>query len=639
MFIGGDCMEPKLVNQTFQVKGMTCPSCELKIENVLKKIEGVKNIKASLAKSTVVVDYDAALTEPEKLTAAIQKLGYEVVTNAGKNDGEKKMTINQLLGIGIIIFALYWVIKSTIGFNFIPQVDKSVGYGMLFVIGLFTSLHCIAMCGGINLSQCIQAPPSGSNSSQDARTNVNINHPAEIESKFAKFKPSLLYNTGRVISYTIIGGIVGALGSVIGFSGTSKGIVAIVGGIFMVIIGINMLELFPWLRRFKISTPKFFGNKIYSNSAKRGPFFIGLLNGLMPCGPLQTMQLYALGTGSFLAGAASMFLFSLGTVPLMFGFGALSSLLSRKFTHRMMKVSAVLVIVLGLTMVTRGLNLSGVSLASPLQGSPAGNVARIEGGVQTVTTTIESGKYQPFVVQKGIPVRWTIKAKAEDLNGCNNPVTIPKYNIKQQLFPGDNIIEFTPGEEGTITYTCWMGMISSNIKVVSDITRVTPDDLNQIDNNNNPQSGGAGGCCSAGSKATKFYGGKVPTDNIQVAKIVNGVQEVTITVNDEGYSPAAVILQRGIKAKIKFNPEKLNSCNYVVVFPEFQGQLNLGQGQTETPALDVASDFTFQCYMGMLHGYAKVVDDINNIDMNAVKKEVEVYRPAGGGGGGCCGRR
>ena len=86
------------------------------------------------------------------------------------------------------------------------------------------------------------------------------------------------------------------------------------------------------------------------------------MNGLMPCGPLQAMQLYALGTGSFLAGALSMFIFSLGTVPLMFGLGALSSLLSSKFTSRMMKVSAALVLLLGLVMVNRGLALSGVNL-------------------------------------------------------------------------------------------------------------------------------------------------------------------------------------------------------------------------------------------------------------------------------------
>jgi sulfite exporter TauE/SafE/plastocyanin domain-containing protein/copper chaperone CopZ len=631
-------MEPKLVNQTFQVKGMTCPSCELKIENILKKIEGVINVKASLAQSTVEVYYNAGQVESEQLTAAIVKLGYEITTKSGQNGGDKKLSINQLLGVGIIVFALYWIIKSTIGFNFIPQVDDSVGYGMLFVIGLFTSLHCIAMCGGINMSQCIKAPPSGIDISQCARINAGTSKPEEAELKFAKFKPSFFYNTGRVISYTIIGGIVGALGSVIGFSGAAKGLVVIIGGVFMVIIGINMLDIFPWLRKLRISTPKFFGNKIYNNAGKRGPFYIGLLNGLMPCGPLQTMQLYALGTGSFWAGAIAMFLFSLGTVPLMFGFGALSSFLSSKFTHRMLKASAVLVIVLGLTMVSRGLNLSGISLAaSDSLGGNTSRVAQIQGGTQTVTTTIESGRYQPFIVQKGIPVRWIIKAKAEDLNGCNNPITIPQYNIQKSLIPGDNVIEFTPMEEGNITYTCWMGMISSNIKVVSNISKVTREDLNQINNDNNsPQSGG-GGCCSAGSKATKFYGGKVPTDDIRIAGVVNGVQEVTITVNDEGYSPAAVILQRGIKAKIKFNPEKLNSCNYAVAFPDFRGQLDLSQGQTETPALDVTRDFTFQCWMGMLNGYVKVVDDINNIDMNAITKEIKAYRPTGGGGG-CCGR-
>jgi sulfite exporter TauE/SafE/copper chaperone CopZ len=635
-------MESKLVHQTFQVKGMTCPSCELKIENSLKKIGGVREVKAALASSAVEVHYDAAQVEPEKLMAAIAKLGYNATVKPDGGKDTKKFSINQLLGVGIIIFASYWIIKSTIGFNFIPQVDESVGYGMLFVIGLLTSLHCIAMCGGINISQCIKAPPSRINISEGAHPTANTFKPEDFkpeknESKFAKFKPSFLYNSGRVISYTVIGGMVGALGSAISFSGAAKGLVAIIGGIFMVIIGINMLDIFPWLRKLKISTPKFFGNKIYSNAGKHGPFYIGLLNGLMPCGPLQTMQLYALGTGSFLAGAAAMFLFSLGTVPLMFGFGALSSVLSGKFTQRMLKVSAVLVIVLGFTMVGRGLSLSGVSLASPLAGNP-GSLARIEGGVQTVTTTMESGRYQPFVVQKGIPVRWTIKAKAEDLNGCNNPVTIPKYNIQKTLVPGDNIIEFIPAEEGNITYTCWMGMIRSNIKVVSDVSRVTREDLNQINTDNgniNPQGGG--GCCSAGSKAIKFYGGRIPTDDIQVASIAGGIQEVTITVNDEGYSPAAVILQRGIKAKIKFNPAKLNSCNYVVTFPEYRGQLDLGQGQTETPALDVTQDFTFQCWMGMLNGYVKVVDNINNIDMSAIKQEIAAYRPAGGGG--CCGRR
>lgn len=615
-------MEFGIVSKVFRVNGMTCPSCELKIENGLKKLTGVKVVKASLSQSAVEVTYEPARLNPEELEAVINQLGYAVDSSepqSGKIDAkaEQTLTINQLLGIGIILFAFYWMINATVGFNFIPEIDQSLGFGMLFIVGLLTSLHCIAMCGGINLSQ-------------------SLNHnPREAASGFAKFKPSLLYNTGRVISYTLLGGIVGALGSVVSFSGAARGIVAIVGGIFMVLMGIKMLDVFPVLRKLTISVPKFFGHKIYDNIGRRGPFFIGLLNGLMPCGPLQTMQLYALGTGSFFAGAASMFLFSLGTMPLMFGFGALSTLLSSKFTHRMLKVGAVLVIILGFTMINRGLSLSGRSLAlgNPRAGTP-GIVARIDDGVQEVTTTIESGRYQPFMVQKGIPVRWTIKAKAEDLNGCNNPVTIPQYNIQKRLVPGDNVIEFTPAEEGSITYTCWMGMIRSNIKVVSDLGNVSRDDLEPVDI---AGDGGelAGGCCADSAKATQFYGGRIPADKIEIAKLVDGIQEAVVAVNDEGYSPAVVVLQRGVKAKINFNPEKVNSCNYAVVFPEYRGQLDLSQGQTATPPLEVTQDFIFQCWMGMLHGYVKVVDNLNEVDVKAIQKEVEGYRAAGGGG--CCG--
>lgn len=595
--------------KTFKIKGMSCSSCELRIENALGKIDGVKRIKVSLAASTATVEYDPAKVNPDQLADVIQELGYEI--DRGDEEEAKSFTINQFLGIAVVIFAIYFIIKTTVGFNFIPQVDQSFGYGMLFVVGLLTSLHCIAMCGGINLSQC-------------------LNQPLEANgSKLNELKPSLFYNTGRVISYTVVGGAAGALGSVVTFSGTAKGIVSIVAGAFMLIIGLKMLDLFPWLRKFNIGTPKFLGRKISNNRGKLGPFYVGLLNGLMPCGPLQTMQIYALGTGSPLAGAIAMFFFSLGTVPLLFGFGAVSSLLSSRFNQRMLKISGALIMVLGLTMVFRGLSLSGI--AAPLSGN-AGSIAKIEGEVQVVTSQLESGRYYPIVVQKGKPVRWIIRARAEDLNGCNNPLTIPSLGITKELKPGENLIEFTPEQEGKIVYTCWMGMISSYIKVVPDLNAVSETELNETQE----QGSGRGGCCAAGAQAIRFVGGRIPTDDLTAARIVDGKQEVTITVNDQGYAPAAVVVQRGVKTIIRFNPERLNGCNYVVQFPEYRGQLDLSKGQLATPELEVTRDFTFRCWMGMLNGYVKVVDDLNNTDLRKIKKEIEAYRPAGGGG--CCGR-
>jgi sulfite exporter TauE/SafE/copper chaperone CopZ len=476
-----------LIRKVFKIDGMTCTSCEMRIENRLKKMDGVHEVKVSYNSGTAKIAYDPRMISRGKIIETIEKLDYKVVNNSNNSASNEKqekssdkMSINQLLGIGIILLAGYLIIKNTIGFNFIPNVSQNMGYGILFLIGLITSLHCVAMCGGINLSQCVPYKFSDKDNS-----------------KVAKLKPSLMYNAGRVISYTIVGGIVGALGSVVSFSGTAKGIVAIIAGVFMVIMGLNMLNIFPWLRKFTPHMPKVFGNKIHSNNGKHGPFFVGLLNGLMPCGPLQAMQIYALGTGSPVKGALSMLVFSLGTVPLMFGFGAISSFLSSKFTHKMMKVSAALVMILGIIMLNRGFALSGINWVSALTPKAAGSgvVATIQGNEQIVTTQLQANGYTPITVQKGVSVKWIMKADASIINGCNGTVTIPQYNISKRLQPGDNEIDFTPQQTGNIVYTCSMGMIRSNISVVSDLTNTKETSQAQSDGKAATTTGGGMPCC------------------------------------------------------------------------------------------------------------------------------------------------
>jgi sulfite exporter TauE/SafE len=279
----------------------------------------------------------------------------------------------------------------------------------------------------------------------------------------------------------------------------AKGIVAILAGIFMVIMGLNMLNVFPWLRKFNLRMPKIFARKINDEKSRgsNSPLYIGLLNGLMPCGPLQAMQLYALSTGSPIKGALSMLLFSLGTVPLMFGLGALSSLLSKKFTSRMMQVSSVLVIVLGIFMFQNGVNVSGINFLSmpSISGKSSSTsfaTATITDGVQNITSTISRGSYQPITIQAGIPVKWTIKAAEGTINGCNGKIIIPAYNIEKQLKVGDNVIEFTPDKTGTIPFSCWMGMIRSKINIVDDINSSEQDTIqSEVPQEDIP----AMGCC------------------------------------------------------------------------------------------------------------------------------------------------
>ncbi|HHV51125.1 MAG TPA: heavy metal transporter [Clostridiales bacterium] len=432
---------------TLNIEGMTCLSCEKRIEKALRGKKGITGANVSFTSGTAKITFNERLISLEKIIDTIQQLGYWVAKEP------PKPAIARVIGIAAAMIVLYLVL-NLLGvfniFNAFPQAGETTGYGMLFVIGLLTSLHCVAMCGGINLSQSV--PQSIGNS---------------VKSPLI---PSLLYNAGRVVSYTLVGGIVGAAGSVISFSGAMKGAVQIAAGIFMVIMGLNMLNLFPALKKLTPRIPNFFASEISRGRHSKAPFVVGLLNGLMPCGPLQAMQLYALSTGSLIKGAISMLIFSLGTVPLMFGLGALSSYLSRKFTHKMMAVCAVLVVFLGFSMLGSGLSLSGLSLPGLSgTGSPNQNIAEIDGNLQTVTTKLHPGRYEPITVQKGIPVKWIIKADKKDINGCNNEIYIPKFSISKKLEEGENIIEFTPEISGTFEYTCWMGMIRSQIVVVDDI--------------------------------------------------------------------------------------------------------------------------------------------------------------------------
>jgi sulfite exporter TauE/SafE len=354
---------------------------------------------------------------------------------------------------------------------------------MLFVIGLITSFHCIAMCGGINLSQTIKRNKREPQLAHNASPVKGSRLPAGAEGAGAesaaangsKFSPrtflnAALYNLGRVASYAIVGGLVGAIGSVFDFSNSGEAIIKLIAGLFMVIMALNMLGIFPVLRYLQPRLPRGLAAKLDGKLGSAGsPLIVGLLNGLMPCGPLQAMQIYALGTGSALLGALSMLVFALGTVPLVFAFGAAGSMLGSKFGKKVIKVGAAFVLILGVSMLMQSWNLSGLGnqLASQTRVSQSSDLPApvIEGGVQVVKSKLSSGGYPEIAVKEGMPVRWTIEAKEGDINGCNYKMFIDEYGIEHEFTPGENIIEFTPERDGAIVYTCWMGMIRGLIIV------------------------------------------------------------------------------------------------------------------------------------------------------------------------------
>lgn len=465
---------------TIFVDGMTCPSCEAAIDRALKKLDGVIGAKAALRGGTVIIDYDDQKTGVAAMEAAITEAGYAIRRSAKSGTGAA-------LAIALILAAAYLVAGAAGLFNNLPGVTASLGYGMLFAVGLLTSVHCVAMCGGIALSQSV-------GSAECAGT------------KSEKLVPGLLYNGGRVVSYTVIGGAVGALGSVLGFSPLFKTLIAGAAGVFMVLLSLKMLGVFssrPFFSRLIPAIAHRAAGRIRSGLGKRGPFAVGILNGLMPCGPLQTMQLYALGTGSLLAGALSMFIFSLGTVPLLLGFSVAAALLPRRFMPVMIRTSAILVLFLGVVTLGRAASFSGISTTLPsitAAAAPALPAATVENGSQSVLTVFGANDYAPFAVQAGVPLKWTIRIAEADLNGCNGTVIVPAYGIEKTLQAGDNLIEFTPKAAGVIGYSCWMGMIKSSITVVDDIAALPAAGLSlpSPGRGGKGAAGGLGGCCGGG---------------------------------------------------------------------------------------------------------------------------------------------
>jgi hypothetical protein len=210
---------------------------------------------------------------------------------------------------------------------------------------------------------------------------------------------------------------------------------------------------------------------------RSNPFVIGLLNGLMIiCGPLQAMYVMAAGTGSWSQGAAILFFFGIGTLPLLLGFGFLTSLLSANLTPKLLKASGFIVMILGAVMLNRGLAVTGTGVdfntlvaRVSQQLSPTVAETPICDTEQTINMDILKSSFSPnqFTLRKGIPVKWVIEGK--EMNECNKTIVIPQYKMKIELKEGKQIIEFTPPESGVVPWSCWMGMIPGTFIVVDDV--------------------------------------------------------------------------------------------------------------------------------------------------------------------------
>jgi sulfite exporter TauE/SafE len=177
-----------------------------------------------------------------------------------------------------------------------------------------------------------------------------------------------LYNFGRTITYGIMGAIFGLLGQGISMIGFQQKISVIMGAFMILSVLFPVLfrnqyrmykSWFSLVGKLKKSIGQMFSIRSFSSL-----FFIGLLNGLLPCGLVYIAIAGAIGTGNVAQGTLYMILFGLGTIPMMLTISLAGNMMGLALRNRINKLIPVLVVVVGLLFILRGLDL-GIPYLSP----------------------------------------------------------------------------------------------------------------------------------------------------------------------------------------------------------------------------------------------------------------------------------
>lgn len=315
-----DSNNPSEYNAEFAVSGMHCAACELLIEDKFIQHPQVTKVDAVLGKSKVFVrlaqDVDAEAVKVE-LSRLIEPHGYSLVNDSSSggqvphmhSGGDHGLDWTQMvkaLGLASLVVAAFIALQRS---GLLDVNADQVSLPFVFLIGIVASLStCMAVVGGLVLS-------------------ISGNYARERQ-----LKPLALFHISRLVSFFVLGGVIGLLGSAFVLTPTTNFVLsAILFGV-MLILGLNLLDVSSGLRGIQLRAPKSLGKRVLSLQTAQTyftPILLGAATFVLPCGFTQSMQLYSLTTGSFISGAVTMLVFALGTFPVL----ALISIASAKFSQ------------------------------------------------------------------------------------------------------------------------------------------------------------------------------------------------------------------------------------------------------------------------------------------------------------------
>jgi uncharacterized protein len=346
-------------------------------------------------------------------------------------------------------------------------------YMVAFITGLTTGgLSCLAVQGGLLASSIsnqfeqdmVGATTKGNKRSKNTAAKSSMHHAL----------PIILFLLAKLIAYTLLGFLLGALGSVLSLNSTVRAILLVAIGIFMIGNGLRMLNVHPIFRYFVIEPPAFI--KRYIRRKSKGetdfftPIFMGALTVFIPCGVTQAMMAVALATGSPIQGAGIMFAFILGTSPVFFAVAYMATELGSKAEQVFMRFVAVVILIMGLFSIDTGLTLMGnpYSVSNLVQSRNAASVATLAPLASmdnNLTLAAKNNGYFPgtLYARAGVPVR--LNVVTNKTNSCSRAFVIPALGV-ETLLPGTGTVPISipPQEAGTVLrFTCSMGMYTGQI--------------------------------------------------------------------------------------------------------------------------------------------------------------------------------
>ena len=445
------------ISTTVPVKGMTCRSCEVRIERHVGRLPGVVQVNASAVHGRVEIESTGPVPAAA-VSAALAKAGYEV--------GETPWLVSDpriwmTFGVGVLVVAALAVMAQVTGIGGLASGAGDLSKGGLVVallLGLAAGVStCMALVGGLVLGL----------SAGFAAGRPDLGAAAAM-------RPAAVFVAGRVAGYAVFGAVLGAIGASIAMPPMLTAVLMIAVAVVMLLLGTRLTGLSPRLAGWSPTLPMGLGGRLGLGDGGSGAYsdtragMLGALSFFLPCGFTQAIQIYALSTGSPLFAAALLGTFAVGTAPGLLALAGLPIVVPSRAKPTLMRLVGVVVIGFALLNGSAGLRLSGFTMPSLVASANAAPLPGTLGsdGVQAITTYQDADGYSPdnIVIYAGYPTTWTIQSSTTAT--CAASLFAPALDIRARLEKGANTFNLPALRAGTIHYTCAMGMYGGRITVV-----------------------------------------------------------------------------------------------------------------------------------------------------------------------------